>query len=142
MNDGDVKILLIEDDEVDIMSIQRALTKKRIINGLTVARDGVEALELLRGTGTQEKMARPNIILLDLNMPRMNGLEFLAEIRKDNTLRDSVVFVLTTSNSDEDRCAAYAQNIAGYILKSNVGEGFVDAITMLNFYWKIVELPK
>jgi CheY-like chemotaxis protein len=142
MSGDDVKILLVEDDEVDVLTIERALKKKRVVNDLAVAKDGIEALELLRGTDGQEKVVRPNIILLDLNMPRMNGLEFLDEIRKDPELRDSIVFVLTTSNSDEDRCQAYAKNIAGYILKDNVGEGFMDAISMLNLYWKVVELPR
>lgn len=142
MSDNDVRVLLVEDDDVDVMAIQRAFKKKRVANELFVARDGLEALELLRGKSDTEKIDRPNIILLDINMPRMNGLEFLDEIRNDSELCDSIVFVLTTSNSDEDRCQAYSRNIAGYILKSNVGDGFVDAIAMLDLYWKLVELPK
>lgn len=141
MCNGEIRILLVEDDEVDVLAIQRALKKKRVVNTLTVARDGIEALEILRGENGHQGLCRPHIILLDLNMPRMNGLEFLDEIRSDPALRDSIVFVLTTSNSDEDRCQAYAKNIAGYILKSNVGDDFVDAISLLDVYWKLIELP-
>lgn len=141
MRDNAVKILLIEDDEVDVMAIRRALKKKHIVNDLTLAKDGVEGLDILRGANGHQRLARPNIILLDLNMPRMGGLEFLHEIRGDPNLSDAIIFVLTTSNSDEDRCQAYSKNIAGYILKSKVGDELADAISMLNLYWAVVELP-
>lgn len=141
MRDNVVKILLIEDDEVDVMAIRRALKKKHIVNDLTLAKDGVEGLDILRGANGHQRLARPNIILLDLNMPRMGGLEFLHEIRGDPNLSDAIIFVLTTSNSDEDRCQAYSKNIAGYILKSKVGDELADAISMLNLYWAVVELP-
>ncbi|MBL4602783.1 MAG: response regulator [Emcibacteraceae bacterium] len=142
MNKDTLKILLIEDDDIDIMSIKRTLKKKNIVNELVVAKDGIEALDILRGTNDVEKISPPKIILLDLNMPRMNGLEFLEEIRNDKILQSSIVFVLTTSNSDEDKCNAYKKNIAGYILKSNINNQFMEAITMLNLYWKIVEFPE
>ena len=142
MNKDTLKILLIEDDDIDIMSIKRTLKKKNIVNELVVAKDGIEALDILRGTNDVEKISPPKIILLDLNMPRMNGLEFLEEIRNDKVLQSSIVFVLTTSNSDEDKCNAYKKNIAGYILKSNINNQFMEAITMLNLYWKIVEFPE
>lgn len=142
MRGNGVRILLVEDDEVDVMTIRRELKKKEISNDLTLARDGIEALEILRGANGREKLARPNIVLLDLNMPRMSGLEFLDEVRGDPALQDLIVFVLTTSNSVEDRFHAYSRNIAGYILKSNVGHEFSDAISMLNLYWTVVELPQ
>ena len=86
-------------------------------------------------------MPRPYLILLDLNMPRMNGVEFLQALRQDEDLKQSIVFVITTSNRDEDVVAAYNEQIAGYILKSRVGEDFVNLITMLDMYWRIVEFP-
>ena len=133
----EVTILLVEDDEVDIMGVRRAFERVKIANNIIVAHDGLEALDILR----QENVTRPYLILLDLNMPRMNGLEFLAEIRADKNLKESVVFVLTTSRAEEDKWAAYQQNIAGYIVKENVGEEFLDAVSLLNLYWRVVELP-
>ena len=87
------------------------------------------------------KHNKPDLILLDINMPRMNGLEFLAEIRADKTLKDSVVFVLTTSKADEDRIAAFNHNVAGYMVKSHLEEGFISALGLMEHYWRIVELP-
>lgn len=141
MKEQEVKILLVEDDEIDVMTIQRVLQKKHVSNQLSVANDGIEALDFLRGTNGQEKIERPYIIFLDLNMPRMGGLEFLEVLRQDQELHDSIVFVLTTSNSDEDRCRAYEKNIAGYILKSDVDSSLSNTISMLDLYWKVVELP-
>lgn len=133
-----VSILLIDDDDVDAMAVRRALKKHRIANPLTVARDGIEGLEALRSG----KVESPFMILLDLNMPRMNGLEFLEELRKDEELKASVVFVLTTSDEDQDIAAAYAQQVAGYILKSNVGPDFLRVLDLLGSYWRVVELPE
>ena len=141
MRDKAVRLLLIEDDDVDVMAIRRALEKNQGVYDLSLAKDGIEGLDILRGTNGHQRFARPNIILLDLNMPRMGGLEFLDEIRGDPNLCDSIVFVMTTSNSDEDRCEAYSRNIAGYILKSNIDNEFSDTILMLTFYWAAVELP-
>jgi CheY-like chemotaxis protein len=134
-------LLLVEDDDVDLMAMQRGLRELRLANPVTVAHDGIEALEILRGEKGHTKLERPFVILLDLKMPRMDGLEFLAAIRGDDDLRDSVVFVLTTSRHDEDIAAAYKQNIAGYILKETLAEQFVTLITLLDAYWRIVELP-
>ncbi len=98
----EVTILLVEDDDVDVMGIERALRKLKILNHIVRAKDGLEALELLRDP---DAVRRPYIILLDINMPRMNGLEMLAELRDDPRLTSAVVFVLTTSKSDEDKVA-------------------------------------
>lgn len=138
--DNTVKLLLVEDDSLDVQAIRRALRKARVANPLHVARDGVEALEMLRGNG-RPALVRPYIILLDLNMPRMNGIEFLSELRDDESLRDSVVFVLTTSDDDQDIMQAYDNLIAGYMVKSKAGEDFIKLIGMLDHYWRIVELP-
>lgn len=134
--------LLVEDDEVDIAAVKRALMVLKIANPLRVARDGIEALEILRGENGQEILEPPYIILLDLKMPRMNGHEFLEEIRKDPQLRDSIVFVMTTSRNEDDKRAAFDQNVAGYIVKEDPIGTFRQAINMLDHYWRLVEMPQ
>lgn len=130
-------ILLVEDDDIDAKMVQRAFNKLKIANPIIRAKDGEIALELLRD-GT---VARPFIILLDLNMPRMGGLEMLKELRADENLSSSLIFVLTTSKDDQDKIAAYNQNIAGYILKEKLQDNFDDLVQLLDHYWRIVELP-
>lgn len=137
----EVNILLVEDDELDVDAATRAFKKAKIANPIITAEDGKVALDYLRGENGRQRIARPYIVLLDLNMPRMTGLEFLEEVRNDPILTDSIVFVLTTSDADRDRWTAYEKHVAGYILKSNVGEGFIQLISLLDNYWKIVELP-
>ena len=132
----EVTILLVDDDDIDIELAKRAFKKARIANPIVTAGNGEEALKLLRNG-----INRPYIVLLDLNMPRMNGIEFLEQIRSDENLADTVVFVLTTSDADRDKWAAYKNQVAGYILKTNVGSGFVELISLLEHYWRIVELP-
>lgn len=134
----EVTLLLIEDDDIDAMSITRAFKKMYISNKIIRANDGLEGLELLRSGAVPS----PYIILLDLQMPRLNGIEFLEEIREDTKLAQSTVFVLTTSKSDEDITASYKKNIAGYFIKEQVGEGFLDIVKMLKGYWKIVHFPE
>lgn len=133
----EITVFLIDDDDVDVMGVKRAFKKAKILNPIVVAKDGVDALEQLRAG----KVTKPYLVLLDLNMPRMGGLEFLDEVRKDSKLKDSIIFVLTTSKAEQDKCAAYQRNIAGYIVKENVGEEFLDAVSLLDMYWKIVEFP-
>ena len=140
MNGKMMNVLLVEDDEVDARIVKRAFREAKISNPLHVVKDGVEALAALRGNG-ELPFAKPHLILLDLNLPRMNGIEFLAELRADESLRDNVVFVFSTSNSSEDRAKAYQLNVAGYIVKSMDGEGSVDVVTMLDHYWRVVTLP-
>ena len=137
-----VNLLLVEDDEVDVQGLKRAFAKSRIGNPITVARDGIEALEILRGENGQAKLAKPHLILLDLNMPRMNGLEFLAAIRADEDLKASVVFMITTSKAEEDKARAYEKNVAGYIVKQDPANTFMQAVALLEHYWKIVEFPE
>jgi CheY-like chemotaxis protein len=133
-----IHILLVDDDEVDIINVQRAFKKNNILNPLYIARDGLEALEMLR----DEAIPSPRrIVLLDLNMPRMSGLEFLRAVREDPQLRTLTVIVLTTSDDDRDKMEAYHLNIAGYILKPVTFSSFVEAIATLNKYWSISELP-
>ncbi|GIW79375.1 MAG: two-component system response regulator [Gemmatales bacterium] len=136
-----VHVLLVEDDEVDVEAVKRSFQKARIANPLHVASDGDDALNILRGQGGKPPLPRPYVVLLDLNMPKRSGLEFLREVRRDPALHDSVVFVLTTSNNENDRTAAYDLNVAGYIPKPKVGEEFLEMVRMLDYYWRVVELP-
>jgi CheY-like chemotaxis protein len=142
MKVAEVNILLVEDDEVDVKAVKRALRDLKIINSLTVATDGIEALEILRGQHGRERMKRPYLILLDLNMPRMGGIEFLDELRGDPDLSSSLVFVMTTSADEEDRFRAYDRHVAGYMLKHSPARTFVDSIAALEHYWRIIELPE
>jgi CheY-like chemotaxis protein len=134
-------MLLVEDDQVDAQAILRAFKKNKIANPVEVVQDGREALQALRCQGKYESLSRPDLVLLDLNMPGMNGIEFLSELRSDPDLKRIIVIVLTTSDLDKDKVEAYNLNVAGYILKSKVGENFVDLLTMLDCYWRIVEFP-
>jgi CheY-like chemotaxis protein len=108
---------------------------------MTVAHNGLEALEILRGNNGSPPLARPNVVLLDLHMPQMNGIEFLEAVRADPTLSDLVIFVLTTSDAPEDKAQAYRHHVAGYVLKSDPGRSFVEAVEMLDRYTHVVELP-
>jgi CheY-like chemotaxis protein len=137
-----LNILLVEDDSVDVMNVQRAFKKNNITNPLHIAFNGVEALNMLRGTNGKPKLNPiPRIILLDINMPKMNGLEFLRELRMDQGLKSISVFVMTTSNDDQDKIEAYNLNVAGYILKPLSFEKFVNAVAVLSSYWKLCEQP-
>jgi CheY-like chemotaxis protein len=133
-----LNILLVEDDQVDVMNVKRAFERNRIANPLFVAGNGVEALELLRSRQVPDER---RIVLLDLNMPRMNGLEFLRELRADPSLQSTVVIVLTTSNDERDKIEAYNLNVAGYLLKPVTFINFVEVMATLNKYWTLVELP-
>jgi len=134
----DVTILMIDDDEVDVMGVQRAFRHAKLENQIVVANDGFDALDKLRDG---KSVPRPYLVLLDLNMPRMNGIEFLKEMRRDPKINESIVFVLTTSNDDQDKHKAYRQHIAGYIVKHRTADGFINAAGLLEQYAKIVEFP-
>ena len=137
-----VQVLLVDDDDVDVDVVKRGFRKHKIANPIVVAQDGIEAIEILQGTEDREPLPRPYVILLDLNMPRMNGFEFLKAIRQDPRLHDSIVFVLTTSDNETDLLQAYKEHIAGYMVKSQVGPSFKTAIDMLSQYWTVVVLPR
>lgn len=137
-----INILLVEDDEVDVMNVQRAFKKNNITNPLYFATNGIEALVMLRGIGNTQAFPRERrMILLDLNMPKMNGIEFLRELRADLELKSIPVIVLTTSNEDRDKVEAYNLNVAGYILKPVTFSNFVEAVGTLNKYWTLSEIP-
>jgi CheY-like chemotaxis protein len=140
--DKKLNILLVEDDEVDIMNVQRAFKKNNIVSSLFFASNGIEALEVLRGSDGQPS-AIPSyrrLILLDLNMPKMGGIEFLQQLRSDPVLRNIPVVILTTSDQDCDRIDAYSLNVAGYILKPVTFANFVEMMGALNRYWTFSEM--
>jgi len=137
----EVTVLLVDDDEVDRTVVKRAFRRLKIANPVREATDGVEALAILRGTAGHTKLRSPYLILLDLRMPKMDGLEFLAELRRDTELDTSVVFVLTTSKADEDKTAAYKKQVAGYIVKSNFGEDFMRVVQMIDHFWRVIVFP-
>jgi CheY-like chemotaxis protein len=138
MADHLLNILLVEDDDVDVMNVRRAFQRAHVSNPLHVAGNGIEALEMLRGDGIPSER---RLVLLDLNMPRMNGIEFLRAIRADADLRSLPVVVLTTSNDERDKVDAYNLNVAGYLLKPVTFTDFVDLMAALNKYWMLVEMP-
>ncbi len=132
-----VSLLIVDDDDIDATALRRALHKLKLLNPLYRAKDGLEALEILRNG----EIPGPYIILLDINMPRMNGIEFLEVLRADPELTHAIVFVLTTSKSDEDIIAAYREHVAGYLLKQRMDSDFLQVVGLLDHYWKVIELP-
>ncbi len=127
-------ILLIEDDRVDVMTVQRALRKGSRAIPLHVARTAAEALEMLRGQGDARLDPLPSLILLDLNLPRMSGIEFLEQLRGDAQLRDLPVIVLTSSNEPSDRAAAFKYEVEDYIVKPHSFDEFTSAINTVLAY--------
>lgn len=136
-----IQVLLVEDDDGDAKAVSRAFKKAKVANPMTRALDGVEALEMLRGENGHEAFPKPHLLLVDLNMPRMNGIDLIKEVRNDPKFKHTIIFVLTTSKSEEDKIAAYDLNVAGYILKETAGDDFLKLIDMLDCYWRIVEMP-
>ena len=141
MNDDRVTVLLVEDDDVDAEAVIRSIRRSQVPVDVVWVEDGVEALEVLRDQHPSERVERPVIVLLDLNMPRMDGFEFLRALRTDPALRDLVVFVLSTSAAESDRTRAYHENIAGYLVKSSVGPQFARLARLLQTYQTAVTLP-
>ena len=133
-----INILLVEDDMIDVKNVERALRKNNVANPLFVAGNGLEALDMLRNNIVPGPR---RLVLLDLNMPKMNGIEFLNEIRRDPALATLTVVVLTTSNDDRDKVAAYEHHVAGYLLKPVTFANFVEVMAALNKYWSLVEMP-
>ncbi|WP_085902354.1 response regulator [Kiloniella majae] len=133
----EVTLLLVEDDDIDAASIERSFLKQRIGNSIVRAHDGIEALELLKNGA----ITYPFMILLDLQMPRMNGLEFLTKLREDSELHDTIVFVLTTSKSDQDIVESYHKKVAGYFVKEEAGVNFIDVVHMFENYWRVLHVP-
>lgn len=137
-DDRALHILLVEDDEVDIMNVKRAFEKNNILNPLYVAANGLDALRMLRD-GDVPRQRR--LVLLDLKMPGMGGIEFLRELRGDPQLKATPVVVLTTSSDEKDRVDAYGLNVAGYLLKPVTFPNFMELTAALHKYWTLVEMP-
>jgi CheY-like chemotaxis protein len=133
-----LSIVLVEDDVVDVMNLQRVMASERIAAKLFVASDGVEALELLRSTRVPSQR---RLVLLDIDLPRMSGIELLREMRGDPALRTTPVVMLTTSREERDLTAAYDLHVAGYLVKPSVPADFVEVVAALNRYWTLVEMP-
>lgn len=136
-----IHILLVEDDEIDCEMVKRAFQHHQMRNPLVCVTNGREALTTLRGENRSSPLPSPYLILTDINMPQMNGLELLRELRTDRLLKRSVVFVLTSSERDEDIMEAYGLQIAGYFAKSTIGPDFAKVIQLLNLYQASIQLP-
>jgi CheY-like chemotaxis protein len=132
---------LVEDDDIDAATVVRGLAAAKIVNPLVRARDGVEALEILLGQRGKQKLPPPYLLLVDIRMPRLDGLGLVRALRANPLLQRTIVFVLTSSDGDRDRMAAYDQHVAGYIVKSNTKDHFLQLARMLEYYLMIVELP-
>ncbi len=130
-------ILLVEDDRVDVMTVERALKELKVTNPLVCSINGEEALEYLR----DESSKKPCVILLDLNMPKMNGTEFLKVVKADDVLKKIPVVVLTTSSEEQDVVESFNLSVAGYIVKPTDYKKFVEAIRAIDLYWTLSELP-
>lgn len=135
--DGNKPILLLEDDEVDAMNVRRAFRDINIRNKLIACTNGEEGLSYLN----DESKENPCVILLDLNMPRMNGIEFLQEVKRTPLLKRTPVVILTTSKEDNDRFESFDLGIAGYIIKPVDYAQFVEAMRAVNLYWTLSEFP-
>jgi len=147
---ADIPILLVEDDEVDLMTVRRALREIHVTNPLQTAANGEEALVILRDPAQKQ----PGIILLDLNMPRMNGVEFLRILKADaelkripvvvltTELKRIPVVVLTTSREEQDRVESFDLGVAGYMIKPVDYRQFVEVVRTINLYWTFSELPR
>lgn len=133
-------ILLVEDDVIDVITVDRAFAKANISNPLYKAKNGEEALDFLLGTNGKPKIKKPFLVLLDLNMPKMSGLEFLETLRNNEELKSTTVVVLTSSMNDEDVIKAYNFQVAGYLTKPVGMEKIVEKLAALGKYWTLCEL--
>ena len=135
-------ILLVDDDDVTAEGVRRGLRGMEPQPSVIHVADGRVALDRLRGDDGMPPLERPYLVLLDLKMPVLDGFEFMDEVRRDEALRDTVIFVLTTSDLESDRKRAYRHSIAGYIEKANVGKGFGRLGSLLSTFREAVTLPE
>ncbi len=139
-----IDILLVEDDENDILITKRAFTKHNLSNRLYVVRDGEEALDFIYHRGGYQdpgSAPRPGLVLLDINMPKMNGIEVLRKLKSDPGYKVIPIVMLTTSKRDQDKIESYNLGVNSYIIKPVDFNKFVDAIATINLYWELNELP-
>ncbi|SMF17008.1 response regulator [Pseudobacteriovorax antillogorgiicola] len=134
-------ILVVDDDKVDREFVLRSLRKRNVLTPTVEASDGLEALEILRAKHHSKSVGMPVLVLLDIRMPKMSGLEFLQEVRADRKLENTIIFILTTSEREEEITQAYDLKVNGYITKDNAGSMFDDLVTLIDSYLKIVEFP-
>ncbi|QQA45020.1 response regulator [Pelagovum pacificum] len=134
-----MNIILVEDDDGDAKALTRAMAQSGFADRVIRAVDGVEALALLRRNDISLDRC---IMLVDLNMPRMSGLELVSRIRADDQLRRAIIFIMSTSDDERDLASAYDNQVAGYIMKRRVGSGFENLIALFDSYRHIVETPK
>jgi CheY-like chemotaxis protein len=137
MKNSNLTILLVEDDKVDAMTIQRALKELKILNPVVICENGLEALNYLNNL----ENALPGIILLDINMPKMNGIEFLEHRNKNKTINLIPTVVLTTSKDEQDKVESFNLGVAGYMIKPVDYMQFVEVVKTINLYWTLSELP-
>ena len=135
---SEISLLLVEDDRVDVMTVKRALKDLKVTNPLNITSNGEEALTFLQ----DERNQRPGIILLDLNMPRMNGIEFLKIIKQHKSLKRIPVIVLTTSEEEQDRIGSFNLGVAGYMIKPVDYLKFVEIMRTIHLYWTLSKLPE
>jgi CheY-like chemotaxis protein len=137
-----IEVLLVEDDEGDVLMTREALAEGKVLNHLNVVNDGVEAVAYLRQTGDYSDAARPDLVLLDLNLPKKDGRQVLEEIKADENLRRIPVIVLTTSGADEDILRSYNLHANAYVTKPVDFDRFVDVIRQIDdFFISVVRLP-
>ncbi|MBA4749701.1 MAG: response regulator [Alphaproteobacteria bacterium] len=136
-----INVLLVDDDDGDAKTLKRAFHKLGLDKIMTHARDALEALDYLKGKNGKDRLKRPCILLVDLNMPRVNGLELIRIIRDDDDLKKLVIFILTTSDLEEDKQAAYKLHVAGYIVKQTANDNFASLADFVERYCKTVDLP-
>ena len=141
MKESAPQVLLVEDNDIDVEALRRSFRRSGIENEVVRAVDGLEALQILRGEHETMEIGARFVVLLDLRMPRMDGLSFLKEIRRDTRLRDVLVFVLTSSKLADDLKEAYSRNIAGYVVKGGGAEELHSFRQMLQSYLNTVEFP-
>jgi CheY-like chemotaxis protein len=141
--DKALNILLVEDDDGDAKAVSRSFLKAKIGNPILRATDGKDALDMLRGANGKSRTSAPRIVIADLNMPRMNGVQLVKAIREDDDdeVRNTIVFILTTSSRMEDKSAVYEHNVAGYIVKATAGLDFSELVKLIDCYGRLVELP-
>ena len=143
MGEQSIEILLVEDNDGDVRLTIEALKEGKVRNRLTVARDGVEALQILRREGPHKDAARPDLVLLDLNLPRKDGREVLAEIKNDPVLRRIPVVILTTSQAEEDIIRTYDLHANCYITKPVGLDNFLQVVKAIDDFWlDVVRLPR
>ena len=141
MSRVETNFLIVDDNKLDVEKITRGFKRLDIPNRIVSATNGYEALDRLRGSNGTQKLEWPYIVMLDLNMPRMNGLEFLEVLRSDSSIAHAPVFVLTTSDRQEDIYAAYRFNVCGYIVKPIAMTAMFDALATLKSFWDLSEYP-